>query len=261
MADSVDGTNTDDWSVAVVDENRMRGEIDAHWIAERWPCEPMTEPETALARLSRSSLVVCVRSKTERETDLVQSIWNVYPHVQILLLLSREELTGPDRNYDEILREPFSRTALQSMVERLRRRARYALKVRQYYRLGGYLMSIEKYASDDMAADADLLTTRIAALRTEIRALAENMDESDFEAVRQSLYRRKQTFERPTIPTGYNASSKYHPPACPTCGLPWGVSHGGDLGEGYLRVAALVWRCTGCGDYLKTGSSEYSHIL
>ncbi|MHB9285688.1 hypothetical protein ACKVMT_01445 [Halobacteriales archaeon Cl-PHB] len=250
------------WSVALLDENAIRGEVTAHWIRETVPCTLATSPQELLRVVDQTTTLVCIRDCDDDHDDLVRYLWEVYPHQQVLQLLDRAELAALDRECDETLQEPYGKAELTETVKRLVVQGLYTLKVREYYQLTSYLVSQDR---DDDDAATDLTTERLEAQLTQIKGeigtLTSQFEHADFDGVLQSHRRREEALGTPAMDAEDETRSKYRPSKCPECGLTWGANHGGRLGEGYERVAALVWRCRDCGDVLKVSPGEYDRIL
>ena len=252
----------DDWSwrTAVLDENEIRAEITADWIREGIPCDVTTEPTELLGLLDQAYPLVAIRHTGDGFDDLVRFIWERYPHVQILLLLGRDGFTSVDRECDEQLPEPYGKEDLQDTVSHLFGRGLYTLKLREYYQLTSYLVGSEGEAADDEQSTEDL-QTELEAVKAEIDAITNAFDQADFEGVLRGHRTRERALGTPDMAAEEEVRSKYRPGKCPECGLAWGTHHGGRLGNGYERVAALVWRCRNCGDVLKISPGEYDKVL
>jgi hypothetical protein len=105
------------------------------------------------------------------------------------------------------------------------------------------------------------IETHVETIEAEIEILVPAFDGADFEGGLRSHRKRERALGPPSMDAEEEIRSKYRPSSCPNCGLAWGAPHGGRLGIGLERVAALVWRCTDCGDVLKVSPGEYDKIL
>lgn len=255
------GEDDESRHVAVLDENEIRGEITANWIREGVPCDIATDPGDLLGLLDMSYPVVCIRHSGDWYEDLVRYLWDSYPHLQILLLLDREEFTSIDRECDEQLQEPYGKDQLQDAVNRLFGRGLYTLKLREYYQLTSYIAGSEERPTDLAQETVERIEGHVHSVEREIESITGAFDGADFEGVLQSHRRRERALGTPSMDAEEETRSKYRPSSCPKCGLAWGAAHGGRLGDGVERVAALVWRCMNCGDVLKVSPGEYDKIL
>lgn len=248
------------WRVAVLDENEIRGEISANWIREGVPCDLVTDPRNLLGQLDMTYPVVCIRWSGDWYDDLVRYLWESYPHLQVLLLLDRTEFASIDRDCDDQLQEPYGKDELQDAVNRLFGRGLYTLKLREYFQLTSYIAGGGETAELDDRSIGDI-ESHVEQIEDEIETVMRTFDETDFEGVLRSHRKRERALGPPSMDAEEEIRSKYRPSSCPNCGLAWGAPHGGRLGIGLERVAALVWRCTDCGDVLKVSPGEYDKIL
>lgn len=259
------GTRRDDEpahdGVVILDDNPVRADLYALWTE---PVESVVVASAAelVEALDSSPLVLCLSAAEQRDPSVLRAVREHAPHVQVLALRSRENPAGTDRDYDETLVEPFGRTEYRETVERLLRRGLYGFKVHQFYRLNTLLVTERRWADgEETDVHVDSLRATIERLEGEITALGATLEESDFDALMRTLSIRSQYSTEPTEDPATSHQSKYHPPACPNCGLEWGVPHGNDLEFGYERIASFVWECTRCGHVMKTTPGEYDKVL
>lgn len=250
-----------DWSVILLDENEVRGEVTARWIEEGRRCVRVTDSAALLDGIDHTCTVACLRVARDGYDDLVRQVWERYPHVQILQLLGRADFSSLDRQGDEVLQEPYSKETLQETVGRLFARGLYALKLREYYQLRSYLVGRDEPVGPAVERTTERLRERLVDVEAEIDAIKGSIDGEDFEEILRSHRRRETELGTPSMDVAAETRSKYRPASCPNCGIAWGANHGGRLGSGCERVAALVWRCTGCSETLEVSPGEYDHIL
>lgn len=248
--------------VVIRDDNRVRADLYALW-SEPVPTVVVSSREDLLATVDSSHLVLCLSGVGERSPAPLGDLRARAPHLQVLGVFARDEpaaAAGPD--FDETLVEPFGRDAYRAAVERLLRRALYSFKVHQFYRLNALLVTERRWADGaETDVHVDSLRASVDRLEGEIAALSETLDGDDFDALLRTLDARGQHSTEPTDAPATTHRSKYHPPACPNCGLEWGVPHENDLEFGYERIASFVWECTRCGHVTKTTPGEYDKVL
>jgi len=250
------------YSVGVLDENNIRSRVTAKWIEESFQCAVATSPLELLEQFDRTCMVLCLRDTDTGYDDLVREVWDTCPHTQILLLLGRRAFTSIDRECDETLQEPFGKNVLQQTVRRLFGRGLYNLKLRQYYQLRSYITGQEEMGGRIDEATLEELQEQCGTIEAEIDDIMSSFDQTDFEGVLRSHRQREKALETPSMDAEEeDRHSKYRPAKCHQCGLVWGATHGGRLGKGYEQVAALVWRCRGCGEVRKVSPGEYDRIL
>jgi len=249
------------WSVGVLDENQIRGQSTAKWIKEGLLCDVATRPTDLLTKFDRTCIVVCIRDTDNGHGDLVRDIWDISPHTQILILLGRDAFTGLDRECDDTLQEPYSKNDLQQTVQRLFGRGLYNLKTRQYYQLTSYLTGQEETADETTEEPIEEIREQCARIEADIDEITSTFEQTDFEGILLSHRQREKALGNPSMEAEEETRSKYRPSNCPDCGLTWGASHGGRLGRGCERIAALVWQCRGCREILHASPREYDKIL
>lgn len=174
------------------------------------------------------------------------------PHARIgLVATDGEQLLDCETPHDEAVVVPDERDEVPSIVKRLYVRAYYATTVQRYYKVCLSINNREIGQKGDTAADAD----RLSELQ-EIRNLLESylqqfrqfLTSEDFEAM-SSREDRLQSLAR-AAKNNPDPSALDLPDACPGCGLDWTDWHDRRLRNGYERIGAGTWRCTGCGEVI-----------
>jgi len=247
-----------EFRVLVLEESEWLCRLFEYWLSPL-PVECVRSLDEFRARLDSTVAVACLsESVLGGEAAQVRTeILNRNPYCQLVLLQSRGGfVTIHDDEYDACLQRPLFEAELQSTIEHRLKCGVYSVLLREFYALNARLVWLDRSDTPetkeskppDGTVDQDTLYERHGCVRERLQRLQADLDEDDVRAVVRSVDLHKQFLTAPTRMEPDSSVSKYHPPRCPDCKLPWGVDHGNDLGSGFDRVAAHVWKCRRCDD-------------
>lgn len=168
------------------------------------------------------------------------------PHARIgLVATDGAQLLDCETPHDEAVVLPDEREEIPAVVKRLYVRAYYAATVQRYYKV---CLSIKNREISRRANGQDRLSelqeTR-NLLESYLQRFRRFLTSADFEAM-SSREDRLRSLAR-AAKNDPDPGALDLPDACPDCGLDWTDWHGRRLRNGYERIGAGTWRCTGCG--------------
>ena len=250
--------------VAFVDGNdgrrkRIRAKIDGPFELETY-----RSPTAAVAGFDESLAVFASMADfpaTELE-DAVRLARERSPHVEVVLLAHDEAtLEELEVQADEELTSPLSWSRLESRIRALLMRVQYSVALKQYFRLT-LAANNRRVAlrNEDLDADEEYqrMEAEIERLQEQLDRLTRAFDPADFETLMTKLHHggaRTTDGERERNPRIHGL-----PDSCPRCRLSWGVWHGPNLGYGFDRIAAFVWRCTECDHVISNPDPNHRRI-
>lgn len=254
---SEDGQSPPRPGVALVDPNRRRREYVTKRIGDRFRLLLFDTPETANESIDRSVAVLLLSMEFENKeiARLVRDAKLASPHVEVAIMAKDSgDLIDVDVDHDEELISPVTWEEFTTTIDSMIRRAQYSATLQRYFQLT-LAANNRRIASsaEDLADDEQYkrLESEIDRLQARLNELTEAMDSGDYESM---LHRLNQD-ETPADSDSPRSDPSMDglPEECPNCGLGWGIWHGQQLGHGYERIAAFVWRCTDC-DYVMANS-------
>lgn len=240
----------DEFSVLLSDESMTRLELFDSWLPGISTRLASTTQDIYAEFDSTIALVVFSHSLlADEKTDLRKRILNRNPYCQLALLLPRESFVSPyEDNYDACLQRPIFEDELQQTVETRLKYGIYSATLVEFYYLSAELAGTEHLQSDEeiTAAVPEEVIYRHRQLKQRLAYLQSTLDIDDVHSIVQMVESRKHQLTEAEMNVDTAGTSKYHPERCPDCKLPWGVSHQNELGVGFERIGAYVWRCTRC---------------
>ncbi|MFB6267702.1 MAG: hypothetical protein ABEI31_08590 [Halodesulfurarchaeum sp.] len=242
-----------------------RGEQLAAWLRDRFAVQLESTVEDGLAAVTPRVAVCLIDAgfPTEDLADLVGAIGSRSPHAQVALVADdASTLIDRDVPHDDWLAAPLDRGELIQTVATLLRRAIYDATLARYFQqtLAAAALGV-KVRSGESEEESRLETVEsdIDRLRARLDELGAKLDGDDVAA----LTRRYQvTSNEETFRPEPSASPRRFglPESCPGCDMQWGVWYGPQLGAGYERIAAFVWRCTDCGHVIANPDPNFRDI-
>lgn len=168
-----------------------------------------------------------------------------YPFCQFVVIESRPLAHDCINDYDVILQGPVSARHLRTVVRKRLIYAEYSTTLQKYYQLNATAMALARLDNADRLL-SDHVADRIRAVLPRLRTLKAGLSEAELREIAAAVEKHKQHVNQPTKRAEGSAQSKYHPRTCPECGVVWGDDHENELGRGFERLGADVWKCTLC---------------
>lgn len=238
-------------SVLVVDDE-IRADLFEHWLAEDFHVRTATSRSETFEEFDETVAVAIVRNELKQEfkEELQDQIAATVPFCRTIITTTEKvEIMFPGLEYDVCLTEPTNRETVRETVYHLMLRARYDANLRNYYQCSIQAANMEVQLVEAELAESDRyerLRRRMGNVKQHLEAILHRFDPDDLDAVQQSI-KPDVGFGRETSEKNDREGDKYQPDACVSCGLEWGIDHGGDLGTGSKRLGSFVWECTKCG--------------
>lgn len=226
---------------------RVESKLDA-WLPDV-PTRFATTVSDAYAAFDASTAVVCVSDNLlDDELEAFRTDVLVRdPFCQFVLVESRTVLDGREDAYDVILQGPVSREQLHATVRQRLTYATYSTLLQEYYLTNTRALAHSRLR-DDEDEILEHITDRVEQLLPQLKALQAELSEAQLRDISNTVERHREFVTRPTSQPTDSATSKYHPGACPECGVVWGNDHGNELGRGFEDLGAGVWKCRHCGE-------------
>jgi hypothetical protein len=267
----------DDYSVLLLEESYTLQDLFADWLAGI-EVRTVADPDDVVGAFDATVAVACL-SETAfdgRGEAIRNGLLSRNPYCQLVGVLSRSSsVTDHESNYDECLERPILKADLRDTVERRLAYGIYSRVLREFYDLNAAFVWRRRDGTDDRT-DAESPDHAVLETTGE-RKVAPPIDDGDFEEltddeirnryqlvcrqldalqdrlsgaaiaeITRSIRRHKDYLTTPNAEVDRGPPAKHHPRRCPSCKLPWGIDHGNQLGNGFIRIAAGVRRCTRC---------------
>jgi len=241
----------DEFSVLLSDSSVTRLELFASWLPGLSARLASSEAELYERFDSTVALVFLSHSLLrDEQADFRKSALNKNPYCQLVMILPRQSFVSPQEdNYDACLRRPIFKEELQTTVEKRLKCGVYSATLYEFYRLNAEIAGFQPFgaATDDEDTEIpDARRARYRQLKERLDHLQPTIDIDDVRSILRSIELHKRYLTEPETNTDASGGSKYHPDHCPSCHLPWGINHRNELGNGFERVGAYIWRCARC---------------
>lgn len=168
-----------------------------------------------------------------------------HPFCQFVVVESQPLANELADGYDVVLSGPVSGPRLQSVVRERVVYATYSSALQEYYHLNARVAALSRFHDGDSPVP-EYITDRLRTLRPRLQALQAGLTERQLREISETVEQHKAYVNQPTNQSDASTQSKYHPDACPACGVAWGDDHGNELGRGFEAIGAGVWKCTHC---------------
>ncbi|QHS15747.1 hypothetical protein GWK26_00515 [haloarchaeon 3A1-DGR] len=267
----------DDYSVLVLEESYTLQDLFADWL-DGIEVRPVADPDAVIGAFDATVAVACL-SETAfdgRGEAIRNDLLSRNPYCQLVGILSRSaSLAEHEPEYDECLQRPILKVDLQDTVERRLAYGIYSSVLREFYDLNAAFVWRRRDETDDRAdagsADRaagnaiegqdvagavddgnleeltdDEIRERYQRVCRQLDALQGRLSGAAIAEITRSIRRHKDYLTTPNTEVDRGPPAKHHPRRCPACKLPWGIAHGNELGNGFIRIAAGVRRCTRC---------------
>jgi hypothetical protein len=149
---------------------------------------------------------------------------------------------------DESFVFPEKRDSFDSLIKRLYVRSYYSATIERYYKVRFSIRNREiQLSTEERDADERIQRLENAAkvLQSHLELFRNVLKQEDFEAMQDRPDRLETLAARSKNSSSPEAVGL--PESCPKCELDWTSWHGSRLRNGYERIGANTWRCTGCG--------------
>jgi hypothetical protein len=146
------------------------------------------------------------------------------------------------------------------LVEKRLRYGIYSALIEEFYALNSRLITLERSDSDGDSERTETIRDRIRKVEIPIQHLRSTIDHEDTRELLKSLNSHREFLNSPSPETEASTTSKFLPDRCPNCSLAWGVDHGNQLGRGYTRIGASVWKCTDCGHTVHSADASNRYV-
>lgn len=194
--------------------------------------------------------------------ESIKEVITASPNARIAVIAAEfGDLYHTDLPYDEGVVRPVDREEFDRLVKRLYIRAYYAVTLQRFYKVSITVRNRElRNRAEDSSDDERLerLKTVRVLLQRYLQTFVRHLDSEDFEAMRNREDRLEQFVT--AAKSGPDPSALGLPKACPDCDLAWDTWHGRRLQNGYERLGADVWQCTGCGSVLSNPDPTNFHV-
>jgi len=243
----------DSYSVLLLEGSQILQGLFEHWLSEI-TVRFVSSVDEIDTRVDATVVVACLCQDRlgDEASEVRKRILTTNPYCQLVLIVPQSGfITLEEDNYDAILQRPVFKEELQTTVEECLTRGVYSVLLREFYRLNVRLHWVEQPDSEDGDAsdtDPNHLYARYNTVRNHLQSLQAAIDPEEITSIARSIELHKQYLREPDHDATETRPSKYHPKRCPQCNLSWGHDHGNELGVGFERGAAHVWRCTGCNE-------------
>jgi len=220
-------------------------------ISDRITTRTCSSYEQFLSDLS-GKVAVAVFDATLAEEKLREAVArtvNESAHARIALVATDgAQLLRCEVPHDEAFVFPEETDEFDSLIKRLYVRSYYSATTGRYYKVQFSIRNREIQLSDDeRAADERIQRLRKSAevLQSHLKLFRNVLKPEDFEAMED----RSDRLENLATESKNSSSPEAVglPESCPKCELDWTSWHGSRLRNGYERIGANTWRCTGCG--------------
>lgn len=204
-----------------------------------------TSPATYLEELSGNVAVALVSATVSAETRerVVRETYSRSRPTRIVFLATDgADLLACEAPYDRGFVFPDERDEFESAFKRLYVRAYYVVALERFYEIG---LSIRNRELGDDEDELETLRRARRRVRSYLLQFRAYLDPEDFEAIENRDDRLGGMLE--TVAGSSDPTSLGLPATCPDCGLDWTSWHGPRRRDGYERIGASTWRCTGCG--------------
>lgn len=236
-------------SVLVADDSRRAAQL-REWLDDVLPVVVATSGEDVEQRIDRTVCVALLGRAVpqERKAAILETIDVRNPFARTIVVPEDDQppMLG-EPGYDLCLYSPLEREDVREAVTTLARVATYERTLSTYYEYTTLAANREIGEDEaDLASDEayQALQQRIDALRESLERMQDAMDETERELLFDATERDDDaTFDGEVREAPYTGQ----PEECAECGLDWRVDRGGELGVGYDRLGAFVWKCRRCG--------------
>lgn len=194
------------------------------------------------------------------ETETLRRLLEANPYCQLVALIDRSQYAiAVEPDYDDYLGRPVYKDDLRTTVSDRFRYGLYSRLLHRYYRLNAVLSGAEEGADPASGVDPEEVRERLESVEKRLVRLRAGLTDEDVAAIVESrdlhgAYLRESEVEADGQETAGETQR------CPNCRLPWGVDHGGELRNGYVRLGAQVRRCTRCGEVIHGLGSSHRYV-
>lgn len=245
---SGDAETTLPW--ALVAGSSQRGAQLEQWLTDLLPVDVATSLAAAREKADRnlSVAVLCASVSPETKEAIIETVSVRSPFARTIVVPQDDQppmLEGP--GYDLCLYRPLERAELRGAVTSLGRVATYERTVSTYFE---YTKLAANHrigrSADDLAEDEAFqeLERTIDRLQARLERMRDRLSDEEWQFLLDSLEDDEAAGFSGEVT---EAPHRGQPDECNSCGLDWTVDHGGELGEGYERLGAFVWKCERCG--------------
>ncbi|GAB7009730.1 hypothetical protein [Halorubrum trueperi] len=237
-------------SVLILEEDDVQRDLFSQWIPTV-STKIVAESEDVFHEFD-SSVALVILSQTalnDEESEIQRYILSRNPSCQMVLITSSAlDEAFYEEEYDATITQPISKQEFTTLIEKRLRYGIYSALIEEFYALNSRLLTLERGDSDD--GDDELKKTiqaRIQKVEIPIQHIGSTINHEDTQELLKSLSLHKEFLNSPSNDKESPARSKFLPDQCPNCSLTWSVDHGNQLGQGYTKMGANVWKCADCG--------------
>lgn len=174
------------------------------------------------------------------------------PHARLCLVASDgAQLLRTEVPHDEAAVAPMSKDEFTDLVKRLYVRAYYDATITRFYKIAFSIKNLTVGPGAENA-DVDERVPKLESSRdllqgylTQFRNYLEPEDLTALKNRDEQLEELAKSSKRGVSPAELGLPDK-----CPDCALSWTEWHGRGRRDGYEKIGANTWRCTGCGHIL-----------
>lgn len=248
-------------SVLILEEDDIQRDLFSQWITTV-STKIVAEPEDVFHEFD-SSVALVILSQTalnDEESEIQRYILTRKPSCQMVLITSSAvDERVVEEEYDVTITQPISKREFSTLVEKRLRYGIYSALLEEFYTLNSRLLTLERSDSDEDEELKRTIQDRIQKVEIPIQHIGSTITHEDTQELLESLSLHKEFLNSPSNDEEAPTASKFLPDQCPNCSLTWGVDHGNQLGQGYTRMGANVWKCTDCSYTVHSndGSNRY----
>lgn len=225
--------------VAIFENNKTRAELYALWL-ESYEVRVAASKQAAQKHIQNNLAVAVVNEGfADGAAETLVEIIRAELQLCRVLTIRPRSAAFPDVESELSLSKPVFEEDLRENVERLLCRHNYHRALRLYYRITTSIAARD--VADDDSEEIQELRETASSLQSQLEEYREQLSEEDIVAVRRTL-----ELNDAAVDSEPAVSSKYRPDRCPNCKEEWVEEDDSKL----KRIAAYVWRCTGCGDVI-----------
>lgn len=233
------------------------------WLEDDLAVEAARSATAAKRRADRSVCVALLGAAVSAESkeELLETVDLRCPFARTIVVPEDDQppmLDAP--GYDLCLYRPLEEEAVVDAVTTLARVATYERTLSTYFHYTQLAANREVGRSAEELREDDVYRTiesTIDRLRDRLERMQESLTPAELDVLFESL-----EDEEAAGFTGEVREAPYtgQPENCAECGLDWRVDHGGELGVGYDRLGAFVWKCRRCGTIQQRSDPSHQWI-
>lgn len=241
----------DEFSILLLDSSNTRNDLFSSWVPGV-TVKSITSPSELSHEFDSTVTVACLSQSLldENRETVLQYILKRNPYCQLIGVIPRSAFVSPyEDEFDKILQRPVFKDDFKETIEYRYIAGVYTHLLSEYYDVNSTLVAIKRASDDEVKERQESIQRmkiRYSNLKDKLDALQENLTSETLMNVMQTIEQHKKHLTTPDKDITEGKETKYHQSRCPSCQLPWGVSHRNELGNGFEKIGADVYQCSRC---------------